>query len=131
MEALQVLPTLVASGNPQDIQASKSLQQKKEAWWKAVLDERLADILVRGFAVALQPFPAVSGQPVVEVLPSAMSALLGGHSDEDLRALVKTRGGATAIQDLVARGQHFCTPHPELGSKWAELYQTFVKKVTQ
>ena len=129
--AMQLLPTAVASGNPQDIQASKTLQEKKEAWWKAVLDERLADVFVRGFAVALQPFPAASGQPVVELLPSAMSALLSAHSDEDLRALVKTRGGATVIQDLVARGQHFCTPHPELGPKWAELYQSFVKKVTQ
>jgi hypothetical protein len=129
--AMQVLPTLVAAGNPRDIQSAKTLQNKKEAWWKAVLDERLADILIRGYAVALQPFPLVSGEPVIELLPSAMTALLSAHSDEALKALVKTRGGATAVQDLVARGQHFCTPHPELGPKWAELYQSFVNKVTQ
>ena len=129
--AMQVLPTLVASGNPQEIQSAQTLQLKKEAWWKAVLDERIADILVRGYAVALQPFPVMSGQPVIEFLPSAMASLLDAHSDDALKSLVKTRGGATAIQDLVARGQHFCAPDSELGSKWAGLYQSFVNKVTQ
>ena len=127
---MRILPSLVAVGDPKDIEAATTLQLKKEAWWKAVLDEKISDLLIRGFGTAMMPFPADGGQAVFEVMPVALSALLDAHDDEALQKLVKTRGGATAIQDFVMRGQAYCAPHPDFSAKWGELYQMFVSKVT-
>ena len=128
--SMRILPSLVAVGDPKDIEAATTLQLKKEAWWKAVLDEKISDLLIRGFGTAMMPFPADGGQAVFEVMPVALSALLDAHDDEALQKLVNTRGGATAIQDFVMRGQAYCAPHPDFSAKWGELYQMFVSKVT-
>jgi hypothetical protein len=127
--AMRVLPSLVAVGDPKDIESATSLQLKKEAWWKALLDEKISDLLSRGFGTAMMPFPS-DGQPVFEVMPVALGALLDAHDDQALQKLVKTRGGATAIQDFLARGQTFCAPHPDFSAKWNELYQSFISKAT-
>lgn len=87
------------------IESATSLLLKKEAWWKALLDEKISDLLIRGFGTAMMPYPS-DGQPVFEVMPVALSALLDAHDDKALQKLVKTRGGATAIQDFLARGLH-------------------------
>jgi len=127
--SMRILPSLVSVGDPKDIESATSLLLKKEAWWKALLDEKISDLLIRGFGTAMMPYPS-DGQPVFEVMPVALSALLDAHDDKALQKLVKTRGGATAIQDFLARGQAFCAPHPDFSTQWNELYQSFVKKVT-
>lgn len=128
--AMRILPTLVAQGNPKDIESATNLQLRKEAWWKALLDEKVSELLSRGFGTAMMPFPA-DAQPAFDVLPVALSALMDAHDDETLQKLVQTRGGATAIQDFLARGQNYCVPHPDFSKTWKDLYQTFIKRVTK
>ena len=127
--SMRILPTLVAQGNPKDIESATTLQLKKEAWWKALLDERISELLMRGYGTAMMPFPA-DAEPAFDIMPVALSALLDAHDEVALQKLVQTRGGATAIQEFLARGQNFCAPHPDFSKLWGELYQNFVSKVT-
>jgi len=127
--SMSILGMLVAAGDPAQIQAAATLQLQKEAWWRAVLDERIAELIVRGLATATTPGPEMCP---VDLLIPCLGQLMSNHDSKTLKELVASRGGAIVVQELIRRGQQFCgtSPNGQMAAQWGDLYNRFVAAVT-